>query len=303
MDRQLNNKAWTCDWKGQGRAAPRGTKRQPAQQAAAKPFTVTWDLQDEDVHSETSFQTGKAGEDSFSDCYIECIIRGEFSEPILDEDILLKSLAPGQELSQQVLAASSFIEHSLGRNAVEAKQAPSPQSAGENSLVEYSGYAAGINLNMASGGKPSIDVPVLKKLSEFAESMPRENTNTEHAVPENICPQHGCGKKFKDRASLKKHIRIHGPRDMVCAECGRAFLEKSKLNRHFLIHTGERPFQCTYEGCGKRFALDFNLRTHVRIHTNEKYYACPFKGCKKRFVRSNNLKVHVLTHGNTMEDQ
>ncbi|XP_055970248.1 zinc finger protein 42 homolog [Sorex fumeus] len=300
MDQQLNSKAWTCDWKGQGRAASGGTKRRPVQQAEVEPFTVTWDLQDEDVHSETSFQTGKAGEDSFSDCYIECIIRGEFSEPILDKDILLKSFAPEQELSRQVLAASSFIEHSLGCNTVEAKQALSPQSAGENSLVKYSGYAAGINFNVAPGGIPSMDVPVPKKLAKL---MPKGNINTEHAVPENICPQHGCGKKFKDKASLKKHVRTHGPRDNVCAECGRAFLEKSKLNRHFLIHTGERPFQCTYEGCGKRFALDFNLRTHVRIHTNEKYYACPFKGCKKKFVRSDNLKLHVLTHESTKEDQ
>ena len=72
---------------------------------------------------------------------------------------------------------------------------------------------------------------------------------------------------FRDNSAMRKHLHTHGPRVHVCAECGKAFVESSKLKRHQLVHTGEKPFQCTFEGCGKRFSLDFNLRTHVRIHT------------------------------------
>ena len=134
-----------------------------------------------------------------------------------------------------------------------------------------------------------------KQLAEFARIKPKRNSGEE--VPRTIaCPHKGCTKMFRDNSAMRKHLHTHGPRVHVCAECGKAFVESSKLKRHQLVHTGEKPFQCTFEGCGKRFSLDFNLRTHVRIHTGDRPYVCPFDGCNKKFAQSTNLKSHILTH-------
>ena len=162
----------------------------------------------------------------------------------------------------------------------------------ENSVPDYSEYLTGKKL--PPGGIPGIDLSDPKQLAEFTKMRPKKPKDD---VPRTVaCPNAGCLKMFRDNAALRKHMHTHGPRVHVCAECGKAFVEGSKLKRHQLVHTGEKPFQCAFEGCGKRFSLDFNLRTHVRIHTGDKPYVCPFDCCNKRFSQSTNLKSHILTH-------
>ncbi|XP_006834575.1 PREDICTED: zinc finger protein 42 homolog [Chrysochloris asiatica] len=305
MDQQLKKRPRKSSHKGMGEKAHTGTKpsqvKQCQVQKAKKSANTPRALHNNNVHYKTNLQNVRE-EESFPNCYLECVIRGEFSEPVLERDLLFKSWEylreeSEQELAQKVLADKPLLECSLGYMEKGAKQKFPQNVTIEDPLKYYSEYMIGKKL--PPGGIPGIDLTDPKQLSEFTRKKSKMN---KACNPEIIaCPQSGCTRKFRDKSALRKHFLVHGPRDHVCAECGKAFFEKSKLKRHFLVHSGEKPYQCTFEGCGKRFSLDFNLRTHVQIHTGEKRFLCPFQGCNKKCIQSTNLKAHILTHAKTQK--
>lgn len=143
--------------------------------------------------------------------------------------------------------------------------------------------------NMLVGGK--------RRRSDGSKLTFSSHRHPSQQVPKTFkCHLESCGKIFNDRASLKKHMTVHGDKLYPCMHpgCEKRFLDNAKLKRHMLVHTGEKPYQCKV--CGKRFSLDFNLKTHQRIHTGEKPFPCEFPNCDKRFNQKSNLHAHMQTH-------
>ena len=70
-------------------------------------------------------------------------------------------------------------------------------------------------------------------------------------------------------------------RKFHCSHCGKSFKTKSHLQRHILTHTGEKPYHCNR--CGAKFNQSSSLRNHIiALHTKEYPHFC--NHCNKGFL-------------------
>lgn len=78
------------------------------------------------------------------------------------------------------------------------------------------------------------------------------------------------------------------------AYCGKVFRFRSEIERHVTIHSASRPFKCRYDNCIKTFKRSDALDNHIRCsHTREATYICPFPGCEMSFAAHGSFRHHV----------
>ncbi|KAG2466149.1 gastrula zinc finger protein XlCGF57.1-like [Polypterus senegalus] len=175
--------------------------------------------------------------------------------------------------------------------------------------------------NLTAAFLPCSSLPATGATQTEAIKTDRKQVGTEIQIHtgEKCCLE--CGKQFKHKNDLNKHLKFHtGERPYCCSECGKSFSRRSNLQRHRLIHTGDKPHCCPECGksfscrselqwhktihtgekpyccseCGKSFSCISNLQNHRRIHTGEKPHCC--SECGKSFLRKNSLQRHRIIH-------
>ncbi len=101
--------------------------------------------------------------------------------------------------------------------------------------------------------------PIIKDSSDFYE----EGLNQKDIY---ICSFDNCGKKFKYKWILDRH-----------------------MNSHFCF----KLFKCEYVGCDKAYKSKENLNLHIKnIHLKVKPYQCSF--CSSRFSHRNGIYINII---------
>lgn len=105
-----------------------------------------------------------------------------------------------------------------------------------------------------------------------------------------------CGKNYRTKAVLTRHLNVHEGKTYACELCGKTFSYYARLRIHQYSHRTELNYKCTV--CLKAFKVQKYLARHMKIHREEKTFACRY--CEKRFTFGTGRRAHEISQHNAI---
>jgi KRAB domain-containing zinc finger protein len=108
-----------------------------------------------------------------------------------------------------------------------------------------------------------------------------------------------CGKAYKSKGALTRHMKRHDGPAFPCTLCGRSYTTKGTLTRHIKRHQNRREFECNL--CGFEFFQSEDLRVHqYKVH---KILGFQCDMCDAKFRLKADMKQHrVDVHFNKQKE-
>lgn len=122
----------------------------------------------------------------------------------------------------------------------------------------------------------------------------RQHIATTHSKELTSTTCHTCGRHCKDERTLAKHQWDHSKeKNHFCVKCGKRFFNKARLKRHMQSHRN-KSVNCAV--CGETFPDGRSLMNHRHSHNNLSGRQFPCRECGKVFGSRSSQQIHMRIH-------